>query len=102
MTALPTPSLPDDIDALKALLLEKEQRIHLLEEQLRLLKHQRFGHRSEKSDRQGELFNEAEIDEAADAASAEAPPSPLPTRPRSRAQAAAGRAAAGAHRARYE
>lgn len=66
MTAQLAQSLPDDIDALKALLLEKEQRIHLLEEQLRLFRHQRFGKSSEKSDRQAELFNEAEAGETAD------------------------------------
>ena len=43
MTAPLTQSLPDDIDALKALLLKKEQRIDLLEEQIRLLKQKRFG-----------------------------------------------------------
>jgi hypothetical protein len=60
--------LPENIDALKALivaneqmLLEKEQRIAVLEEQLRLLMHKRFGASSEKAsaDQLG-LFNEAE------------------------------------------
>ena len=60
--------LPENIDALKALivvneqmLLEKEQRIAVLEEQLRLLMHKRFGASSERaSDDQLGLFNEAE------------------------------------------
>ena len=60
--------LPENIDALKQLvsvkeqlLLEKEQRIAVLEEQLRLLMHKRFGASSEKAslDQLG-LFNEAE------------------------------------------
>jgi transposase len=60
--------LPENIDALKALivvneqiLLEKEQRIAVLEEQLRLMMHKRFGASSEKAsaDQLG-LFNEAE------------------------------------------
>ncbi len=66
MTAPPAQSLPDDIDVLKRLLLKKEQRIDLLEEQIRLLKQKRFGVSSEKSDQQVELFNEAELAEAAD------------------------------------
>ena len=70
--------LPENIDALKALivaneqmLLEKVQRIAVLEEQLRLLMYKRFGASSEKAslDQLG-LFNEAE-------ASAE-PPSETP------------------------
>ena len=64
MTAPLTQSLPDDIDALKALLLKKEQRIDLLEEQIRLLKQKRFGASSEKSDQQVELFDEAELGDA--------------------------------------
>ena len=64
MMAPLTQSLPDDIDALKALLLKKEQRIDLLEEQIRLLKQKRFGTSSEKSDQQVELFDEAELGDA--------------------------------------
>ena len=64
MTAPLTQSLPDDINALKALLLKKEQRIDLLEEQIRLLKQKRFGTSSEKSDQQVELFDEAELGDA--------------------------------------
>lgn len=69
--------LPDDIDALKALVVEKtveaqeqsaqaahyKARLESLEEQIRLMKHQHFGTSSEKSnDRQNELFNEAELE----------------------------------------
>lgn len=39
-------------------------RISLLEEQVRLLRHKRFTASSEKSDRQSELFNEAEAAES--------------------------------------
>ena len=60
--------LPENIDTLKALvvaneqlLLEREQRIAVLEEQLRLLMHKRFGASSEKTAiDQLNLFNEAE------------------------------------------
>lgn len=69
--ALSTTSIPDDIDALKTLLFEqdrhlneKDKRISLLEEQLRLLRHKRFASSTEKSDTQVELFNEAEASEA--------------------------------------
>lgn len=61
-------NLPDDIDALKALVVAKEalvaaneQRIAELEEQLQLLLHKRFGASSEKANAdQLHLFNEAE------------------------------------------
>lgn len=61
-------NLPDDIDALKALVVAKEalvaaneQRIAELEEQLQLLLHKRFGASSEKANAdQLYLFNEAE------------------------------------------
>lgn len=69
MTAPSPQSLPDDIDALKTLLLKKEQRIHLLEEQIRLFKQKRFGSSSEKSDQQAELFNEAELIDMMESAS---------------------------------
>ena len=60
--------LPENIDALKQLvsakeqmLLEKDQRIAVLEEQLQLLMHKRFGASSEKASLdQLHLFNEAE------------------------------------------
>ena len=76
MDVSPT-SLPDDVDALKSLLLEKQAiidqhsqlltkqktRIEQLEEWLRLLRQQQFGQRSEKHTDQQELqfFNEAEL-----------------------------------------
>lgn len=66
MTAQLAQSLPEQIEALQALLLKREQRINLLEEQVRLLKHQRFGKSSEQSDRQAELFNEAEAGDTAE------------------------------------
>jgi transposase len=60
--------LPENIDALKQLvsvkeqlLLEKDQRIAVLEEQLQLLMHKRFGASSEKASAdQLNMFNEAE------------------------------------------
>jgi transposase len=87
-----TPELPDDIGALKTIIGEKltiidaqttqvremEFRIAVLEEQLRLAAHKRFGARSEKADPdQPELpalFNEAEsLADASDADEAAAP-----------------------------
>jgi transposase len=68
MTTRLLPPSFDDIHSLKALLLEKDlrlnekdKRISLLKEQVRLLKHKRFAASSEKSDDQAELFNEAEM-----------------------------------------
>jgi transposase len=63
MTTRPSTPSPDDILSLKALLLEKDKRISLLEEQVRLLKHKRFAASSEQSDGQSELFNEGEAAE---------------------------------------
>jgi transposase len=70
MTKRPSTPSSDDIHSLKALLLEKDRclnekdkRISLLEEQVRLLKHKRFAASSEKLDGQAELFNEAETAE---------------------------------------
>ncbi len=53
--------LPENIDALKALVISKDHYIAVLEEQLQLLMHKRFGASSEKAslDQLG-LFNEAE------------------------------------------
>ncbi|WP_320838610.1 transposase [Zhongshania sp.] len=71
MTTRLFPPSSDNIHSLKALLLEKNRcvneknmRISLLEEQVRLLRHKRFTASSEKSDRQSELFNEAEAAES--------------------------------------
>jgi len=67
-------TLPNDIDALKRLVLaqqttlvQKQDRITFLEEQVILFKHRQFGKSSEKSEQQAELFDEAETetDEAA-------------------------------------
>lgn len=60
MNTVAAEQLPDDVDALKALLLQKQQRIRLLEEQILLLRSRQFGKSSEQSSGQGELFNEAE------------------------------------------
>src|SRR5690606_4317497 len=88
--------LPDDVDALKALisardfalaeqhkklaeqnkkLSERDKKITILEEYVRLLKCQRFGKSSERfvSDRQESLFNEAEQLVGEEPAGAEAP-----------------------------
>lgn len=63
--------LPDDIGALKSIIGEQELRIAVLEEQLRLAAHKRYGASSEKADPdQLALFNEAEALAAAQAASA--------------------------------
>ncbi|GAB4352135.1 MAG: IS66 family transposase [Methylohalobius crimeensis] len=75
-------SLPDDIEALKQLVLDqqqalvqkeqtivnREQRIAVLEEFIRLEKLRRFAARSEKAPSQQELFNEAELSVAAEEA----------------------------------
>jgi len=66
-------TLPDDIELLKKMILGQQQKIHTLEEALRLEKFNRFGASSEKAPGQGELFNEAEdcigdeVDEPTDA-----------------------------------
>ena len=54
--------LPDDVDALKQIVVEQQQRIDVLEEYVRLHKQKRFGASSEKAPGQGELFDEAEFD----------------------------------------
>lgn len=58
--------LPDDIDALKALLVAKDNHIAILEEKLRLSLLKRFGASSEQTTRdQLHLFNEAEVENSA-------------------------------------
>jgi transposase len=53
--------LPENIDALKALVISKDHYIAVLEEQLQLLMHKRFGASSEKASAdQLNMFNEAE------------------------------------------
>ena len=60
-------NLPDDIEALKALVLEYKHRADSLQEQLNLLLAKRFGPSSEKADKQQlGLFNEAEAAEPAE------------------------------------
>jgi len=54
--------LPDDVGVLKSIIGEQEMRIAVLEEQLRLAIHRRYGGSSEKADPdQPSLFNEAEL-----------------------------------------
>lgn len=53
--------LPDDVEALKRIIAEKDRRIATLEEYLRLHQLKKFGARSEKSPHQQEMFNEAEL-----------------------------------------
>lgn len=71
--------LPDDVDTLKALLLQqqtqleqKQQRIHLLEEQILLMRNKRFASSSEQASNQLGFFDEAEVE-------ADAEPSQGPT-----------------------
>lgn len=67
--------LPDDIGALKSIIGEQELRIAVLEEQLRLAAHRRYGASSEKADpAQLGLFNEAEALTGEDAQSASVAP----------------------------
>jgi transposase len=64
-------ALPDDVTALKQLVLEQQARweqaqsewskqSQIYQETIRLLRHQRFGKSSEKDPGQGELFDEVE------------------------------------------
>ena len=61
-----TESLPDDPATLKKIIAEKNLRIALLEETVRLQQQKRFGSSSEKSPDQQEMFNEAELTDAAE------------------------------------
>jgi transposase len=69
-----TSTLPDDIDALKQLVVTQQQRISVLEEYIRLHKHRQFGASSEQAPGQNDLFNEAEVAIHEDDASAEPAP----------------------------
>jgi len=67
-------TLPNDIEALKQLILaqqdslaKKQDRIQLLEEQIILFQHRQFGKSSEKSAQQAELFDETESEVNLDA-----------------------------------
>src|SRR5690606_18314375 len=74
-----TSTLPDDIDALKQLVVTHRQRINVLEEYIRLHKHRQFGASSEQTPGQRELFNEAEAASHEDESSAD-PASAVDTR----------------------
>jgi transposase len=67
-------TLPDDIDALKQLVVTQQQRISVLEEYIRLYKSRQFGASSEQAPGQHELFNEAEAASHEDDASTESAP----------------------------
>jgi transposase len=61
MVMVESPSLPDDVESLKTLVIERDLEIQQLREYVRLLKSQRFGASSERIHRdQLGLFNEAE------------------------------------------
>ena len=77
-------NLPDDVEALKKLLLAERKTVDRLQKQInelfetiRLARHQRFGASSEKAPGQGELFDEAEaaVDEQEQAEPEEPAPS---------------------------
>jgi transposase len=81
-------ALPEDLDALRDLALrqqtelaEQAEQIRWLEEYVRLLRHQRFGRRSEQGEgdtQQGRLFNEAEATQGEEAAAEESEPETIP------------------------
>jgi transposase len=60
MKRLNKKQLPDDVDTLKSMVLAHRDRIQLLEEQIILFNHGKFGKSSEKYPQQAELFDEAE------------------------------------------
>ncbi|WP_051687358.1 IS66 family transposase [Microbulbifer sp. HZ11] len=92
MKKLTAEQLPDDIDALKALLvqqqsqlLQKQQRIDLLEEQILLMRDTHFARSSEQSPDQYGFFDEAEVESETPAPDLAAePPSENATKPQSR------------------
>ena len=88
MSDSPTSAAPtdDDIAALKTLVTSQAARIAILEEQLRLAVHQRFGAKSEKLSclDQPDLFNEAEAASAAQTAPEEPPSATVPAATRVR------------------
>jgi transposase len=74
-------TLPDEPELLKQITAQQAKRIALLEEVVYLQQHKRFGASSEKSLDQQEMFNEAELTQAAEQVLAEpasdaTPPSP--------------------------
>ena len=60
MKVLNKKQLPRDIDTLQDMVLAHRDRIQLLEEQITLFNHGKFGKSSEKCSQQAELFDEAE------------------------------------------
>ena len=60
MKILNKKKLPDDVDTLKSMVLAHRDRIQLLEEQIILFNHGKFGKSSEKCPEQAELFDETE------------------------------------------
>ena len=81
-------NLPDDPKFLKQLLAEKEQRIIILEEYVRLHKLKQFGRQSEVASSQQEMFNEAEFAVEAEAyLPPEEEPAPAKTKTKPRRQA---------------
>lgn len=73
-TASTPQALPNDIDALKALVMQKDQHIQtlskevsFLSEMVAFLKYRQYYKRSEKHPNQAELFNEAEVESEAEA-----------------------------------
>jgi transposase len=60
MKRLNKKQLPDDLDTLKSMVLARQDRIQLLEEQIILFNHGKFGKSSEKCPEQAELFDETE------------------------------------------
>src|SRR6056297_2717628 len=81
------PDLPDDPAQLKEIILQLSSRVNALEEYIRLEKLRKFAARSEKSASQYELFNEAELADAAEEilAEQEAERSETPKSPRRQA-----------------
>jgi hypothetical protein len=60
MKTLNKKQLPRDIDTLQDMVLAHQNRIQLLEEQIILFNHSKFGKSSETCTQQAELFDEAE------------------------------------------
>jgi len=92
----PNDTLPNDIDALKQLILsqqgvlqshqqqliKKQARIQFLEEQILLFRHRQFGKSSEKSTQQAEFFDEVENETTPDAVDCAEPIVPVQPKPK--------------------
>ena len=64
---------------------EQQKQINLLEEQLRLLRQQRYGKSGEKNEAQGEFFNEVEqLSDQDEAELKKEPPNPPPKKKKGR------------------